>query len=48
MISDEHYDRLMAMSRQPKSIVQLFRQSPIVGVELDLERPQDAGSDIDL
>ncbi|MGD0297518.1 MAG: type II toxin-antitoxin system Phd/YefM family antitoxin [Bryobacteraceae bacterium] len=48
MISDEQYDRLVAKSRQPKSIVQFFRESPLVGVELDLERDKDTGRDIEL
>ena len=30
-------------SRQPKSLVQFFRESPLVGLELDLEREKDAG-----
>ncbi len=48
MISDEQYDRLMVKSHQPKSIVQFFRESPLVGVALDLERNKDTGRDIDL
>jgi antitoxin Phd len=48
MISDEQFDRLMAKSRQPKSIVQFFRESPLVGVELDLERDKDTGLEIEL
>ena len=48
MISDEQYDRLVAKSRQPKSIVQFFRESPLVDVDLDLERDKDTGSDIEL
>src|SRR5678815_2242839 len=48
MISDEQYDRLMAKSRQPKSIVEFFRESPLVGVDLDLEREKDTGRDIEL
>jgi prevent-host-death family protein len=48
MISDEQYDRLVAKSRQPKSLVQFFRESPLVGVELDLERDKDTGRDIAL
>ena len=48
MISDEQYDRLVAKSRQPKSIVQFFRESPLVGVDLDLERDKDTGRDIEL
>jgi prevent-host-death family protein len=48
MISKEQYDRLTARSRQPKSIVQFFRESPLVGVDLDWERDKDTGRDIDL
>src|SRR5437879_9158910 len=48
MISDEQYDRLMVKSHQPKSIVQFFRESPFVGVDLDLERDKDTGRDIEL
>jgi antitoxin Phd len=48
MISDDQYDKLTLKSRQPKSIVQFFRESPLVGVELDLERDKDAGLDVDL
>lgn len=48
MISDEQYDELTLKSHQPKSIVQFFRESPLVGVELDWERDRDAGLDVDL
>jgi prevent-host-death family protein len=48
MISEEQYDRLTAKSRQPKSIVQFFRESPLMGVDLDLERDQDPGRDLEL
>ena len=48
MISDEQYDRLRVKSHQPKSIVQFFRESPLVGVDLDLERDNDAGRDVAL
>ena len=48
MISDEQYDRLMVKSHQPKSIVQFFRESPLFGVQLDLERDNDAGRDLEL
>src|SRR5271155_3279291 len=48
MISDEQYNRLTAKSHQPKSIVQFFRESPLVGVDLDLERDRDTGRDIEL
>ena len=30
----------------PKSLVQFFRESPLVGLELQFERDQDMGGDI--
>ena len=48
MISDEQFARLTAKSRQPKSIVQFFRESPLVGADLKLERDKDAGRDVEL
>ena len=48
MISDEQYHRLMLRSRQPKSLVQFFRESPLVGVDLDLDRDKDTGREIEL
>ncbi len=48
MISEEQYDRLIAKSHQPKSIVQFFRESPLVGVALDLKRDKDTGRDVQL
>src|SRR5882672_8645206 len=38
MIAEEQYERLVGKSHQPKSLVQFFRASFLVGVELDLER----------
>jgi Arc/MetJ-type ribon-helix-helix transcriptional regulator len=32
----------------PKSLVQFFRESPLVGLELDFERDQDPGREITL
>ena len=48
MIADEEYDRLTITSHQPKSIVQFFRESPLFGLEIDLERNKDTGRDIEL
>jgi antitoxin Phd len=48
MMPVEQFDRLMNRSRQPKSLVQFFRESPLVGLELDLERDKDIGRDIEL
>ena len=49
MLAEEQYDRLVGKSHQPKNLVQFFRQSPLVGVDLDLARDRDdAGRDTDL
>ena len=46
MIAEEQYERLVGKSRQPKSLVDFFRNSPLRGVNLD--RDPDPGRDIDL
>jgi len=48
MISDDEYQRLVGKSHQPKSLVEFFRESPLVGVELDLDRAKDEGRDVQL
>ncbi len=48
MISDEQYERLVGKAHQPKNLLQFFRESPLVGVDLDLERDKDEGRDIEL
>ena len=48
IISDEQYGRLVAKSRQAKSIVQFFRESPLAGVDLDWTRDPDQDRDIEL
>ena len=48
MVAEEEYDRLEGKARQPKSLVEFFRKSPLVGVKLDLVRDRDPGHDIDL
>ena len=48
MVSEEHYDRPMDKSSQPKRIVQFFRESPLVGIALDLDRDPDAGREVDM
>ena len=48
MISDEQYERLVGKAHQPKSLLQFFRESPLVGVELNLERGRDEGRDLEL
>src|SRR5271163_907875 len=34
MVAEEQYDRLVGKSRQPKNIVDFFRQSPLMGLNL--------------
>jgi antitoxin Phd len=48
MLPVEQYDQLVNRSRQPKSLVQFFRDSPLVGLELEFERDKDPGRDIEL
>lgn len=48
MISNEQYELLVGRSHQPKSLLQFFRNSPLVGVDLDLEREKDQGREIEL
>jgi hypothetical protein len=48
MIAEETYMQLAAKSRQPRSLVQFFRESPLVGVDLDLDRSRDMDRDIEL
>jgi antitoxin Phd len=48
MISDEQYEELVGKAHQPKSLLQFFRESPLVGLELNLERDKDQGREIDL
>jgi antitoxin Phd len=48
MLAEEQYEQLVGKSRQPKNIVDFFRQSPLVGLELDLKRDRSPARDIDL
>jgi len=48
MVAEEQYDRLVGKSHQPKNLVQFFRQSPLVGIELDWKRDRDPGRDVDI
>ena len=48
MMSDEHYGQLSGRAHQPKTLVEFFRQSPLVDVELDLKRQKDEGRDVEL
>ena len=48
MIPVEQFDQLTRRARRPKSLVQFFRESPLVGLELKLERSKDDGRNIKL
>jgi prevent-host-death family protein len=48
MVSEEQYEQLAGKAYQPKSLVDFFQQSPLVGVELNLERDRDPGRAVKL
>jgi antitoxin Phd len=48
MISHERYDQLISRPRRSKTLVQFFRESPLVGADLDLERNRDQGRDVEI
>jgi len=48
MIADEQYQQLVGKAHQPQSLVEFFRESPLVGIDLNLERAKDEGRDIEL
>jgi prevent-host-death family protein len=48
MMPVEQFDRLAMRARQSMSLVQFFRESPLVGLDLDFERDEDAGRDVEL
>jgi len=48
MVAEEAFDQLTGRSHQPRSLVEFFRKSPMVGVDLDLRRQHDSERDIEL
>ena|SRR5215475_10936860 len=48
MIADEDYEKLVGKAHQPKDLWQFFRESPMVGLELEFERNKDTSRDIKL
>jgi len=48
MIAEEQYRQLVGRSHQPTSLVKFFRESPLVGVDLDFERDRTPPRDVDL
>ena len=48
MISHERYDQLVKKARKSKDLVQFFRDSPLMGLDLDFERDKSEGRDFEL
>lgn len=48
MLAEEQFEELVGRAHQPKNLVQFFRESPLVGVDLDLDRDRDPGRDVEL
>jgi hypothetical protein len=48
MLTVEQFDLLIARAHQAKGLVQFFRESPLVGLELSFERDKDSGREIEL
>ena len=48
IVPAEEFERLTARTHQPKSLVEFFAQSPLVGSGIDLERKPDYGRKIKL
>jgi len=48
IVPAEEFDRLTARARQPLSLVEFFAKSPLVGVDVDLERKPDYGRKVKL
>ena len=44
----EQYQQLVGKAHQPKSLVEFFHESPLVGIDVDLERAKDEGRAIEL
>ena len=47
-VLDHALAALREKNRRPKSLVQFFRESPFVGLEMKFERSQDTGRKIEL
>ena len=48
MIPAEEFEQLLARTRQPRSLVEFFRSSPLAKAGVNLERTRDYGRRIDL
>jgi antitoxin Phd len=48
VVPAEQFEQLVARRKHPKSLVEFFRSSPLVGAGLDFERKADYGRDTEL
>jgi antitoxin Phd len=48
VVTADEFERLTTRTRQPRSLLQFFAESPLAGVELDLERTRDLGRKVRL
>lgn len=48
IVPAEQFQELLSSNRQPKTLVEFFRNSPLYGARLDLKRDKDIGRDIEL
>lgn len=48
ILSKEDFDKMNSHSSKPGGVWEFFRNSPLVGLDLDLERDEDYGREIDL
>ena len=46
MLPAEDFEALTARAKQPKSFVQFWRESPLVGSGINLEREEDFGREV--
>src|ERR1700735_953467 len=44
----EQFEMLATRARQPKGLLQFFRESPLCDVELDFQRDKDTGRELEL
>src|SRR5260370_35599465 len=48
VIPVEQFEELLARSRQPESLVQFFRESPLAGLNLNVQRDKAPGRKVEL
>ncbi len=48
ILREEEFERLMRPVRRPRSLMEFFRRSPLVGSGINLDREADYGRETDL